>query len=75
MKNVTLSMPEDLLREARSYAQKRGITLNSMIRDLLKKRIRANVNKNPSDYLDRFMDDLGIDTKNYKFNREEIHER
>lgn len=39
MKNVTLSMPDDLLQKSRAYAQKHGTTLNQMIRDLLKKHI------------------------------------
>lgn len=39
MKNVTLSIPDDLLDRARKYAQERGTTLNQMIRDLLKEEV------------------------------------
>ena len=39
VKNVTLSMPEDLIQRGRSYAKKHGTTLNEMIRDLLRKKV------------------------------------
>lgn len=35
MKNVTLSVPEDVLAKARAAARKRGKSLNVLIRDYL----------------------------------------
>lgn len=42
MKNVTLSMPEELLERARKYALEKGTTLNQMIRDLLAEEINED---------------------------------
>ena len=39
MKNVTLSMPEDLLEKSRAYAKARGTTLNQMMRDMLQREL------------------------------------
>ncbi|HSI71884.1 MAG TPA: ribbon-helix-helix protein, CopG family [Fimbriimonas sp.] len=39
MKNVTLSMPEDLLEKSRAYARARGTTLNQMMRDMLQREL------------------------------------
>jgi len=35
MPNITLSIPEDLLREGRQFAQQRGLSLNGLVRELL----------------------------------------
>jgi hypothetical protein len=36
MANITLSIPEDLLKEGRDYAKKKNTSLNALIRNLLK---------------------------------------
>jgi len=35
MANITLSIPEDLLKQGRDFAKKRNTSLNSLIRELL----------------------------------------
>ena len=40
MKNITLSIQEDLLEEGRNYARKHNISLNALIRQLLEKNVR-----------------------------------
>jgi hypothetical protein len=39
MKNITLSLPDDLLEKSRAYAQKRGTTLNALVRLLLREKV------------------------------------
>jgi len=36
MANITLSIPEDLLKQGRDFAKKKNTSLNALIRDLLK---------------------------------------
>lgn len=35
MPNITLSIPEDLLKAGREYAEQRGLSLNGLVRELL----------------------------------------
>lgn len=37
MKNITLSMSEELLKTGREYAQEQGISLNTLVRTLLER--------------------------------------
>lgn len=39
MPNVTLSIPEDILKSGREYARRHRSSLNALIRDLLKKTV------------------------------------
>ena len=39
MSNITLSMPEDLLKQSREYARKNATSLNALIRDVLQKTV------------------------------------
>jgi len=74
MKNVTLSMPEDLLAKSREYAEKHGTTLNDMIRDYLKKTVRSD----ESDFEKKLLtlqQQVRIKTKGIRFNRDELYER
>lgn len=43
MKNVTLAIDEKLLEQARSLAEKRGTSLNAMIRSLLAHEVEQEV--------------------------------
>jgi hypothetical protein len=42
MKNITLSIDDDLLREGREYARRHHTTLNSLVREVLGKTVRAH---------------------------------
>ena len=42
MRNVTLSLEDKDLEDARRYARERGISLNALIRQLLKRTIRSS---------------------------------
>ena len=39
MRNVTLSMDEELLQKGREYARSHGMSFNALIRDLLRRRV------------------------------------
>ncbi len=74
MKNVTLSMPDDLLSKSREYAEKHGTTLNDMIREYLKKTVKSD----QSDFIKRLellQQQVQVKTKGVKFNRDELYER
>jgi hypothetical protein len=74
MKNVTLSMPDDLLSKSREYAEKHGTTLNEMIRDYLKKTVKSD----QSDFIKRLevlQQQVQVKTKGVRFDRDELYER
>ncbi|MEQ8413192.1 MAG: DUF6364 family protein [Imperialibacter sp.] len=74
MKNVTLSMPDDLLSKSREYAEKHGTTLNEMIRDYLKKTVKSD----QSDFIKRLellQQQVQVKTKGERFDRDELYER
>ena len=75
MKNVTLSIPDDILRRSREYAKKHGLTFNQMIRNLLKQTI-SDKNEDLTSRLDQIIDTMGVDTRKMKeHSREDLYER
>lgn len=72
MKNITLSIPDELLQKSREYAKKNGTTINNMVRTLLKNTIEGN-----SDFpaIENSIPTLGVKTKSYSFNRDDLYER
>jgi predicted transcriptional regulator len=42
MANVTISLPDELLRRAREYAAKRGSSLNALIRGQLEREVATS---------------------------------
>lgn len=75
MKNITLSIPFELLKKSREYAKKHGTTLNEMVRDLLRKTIN-NANDDYLQNIEKSLDELGIETgPKAHFNRDELHQR
>jgi len=73
MKNVTLSIPDDLLERSRNYAREHQTTLNEMVRSLLKKTISQN-RKGFKEKLEALEEDMYVDTT-AKISREELYER
>jgi hypothetical protein len=73
--NVTLSLDDKLLERARKLAARRGISLNQMIRDYL-----SGVTGEPSPEelaaeLDALWAEGSGDSRGWRFNREELHDR
>ena len=74
MKNITLSLPDDLLRKSREYAEKHGTSLNQFVRDLLSK-VLQNEEKSTIEKLLEKSERFSVNTDNYKWNRDEIYDR
>ena len=71
MPNITLSIPEDLLKNGRRYAQARGTSLNALVRDLLSETVT-----NPAGSVDSMIARLRQatgDSKGVKIKREDLH--
>ncbi|MEX2442747.1 MAG: DUF6364 family protein [Alkalispirochaeta sp.] len=39
MRNITLSFPDDVIKRGKDYARRRGISLNALVRDALRREI------------------------------------
>lgn len=74
MKNVTLSLPDDLLRKSREYAQKHGTSLNELIRTLLRRQVNPEEN-GPIEKLIGHTQNFSIPTKGWKWNRADVYDR
>jgi len=71
--NITLSVDEKTVLEARKVAASMGKSLNQIIREDLE---RLTHKKNRNNALDEFKLLAGQgNSKGWKFNREELHER
>lgn len=73
MKNITLSISDELLKRAREYAQLKGTTLNAMVREFL----TSTVVKSDSSFkeeLNILREEIKIDSRQ-KMTRDEIYER
>lgn len=76
MKNVTLSIPDDLLKKSREYAEKQGSSLNEFIRQLLKQAINHAENDPVQKLIDHSKNDrLLVETKGWHWNRSELYDR
>jgi hypothetical protein len=73
MANITLSIPEDLLKEGRDFAKKKNTSLNALIRDLLRMTI---VNKKKGWLQESFKiaDRHPASTKGRAWKREDLYD-
>jgi uncharacterized protein DUF6364 len=72
--NVTLSIDDQTLARARQLAQQRGTSLNQMIRDYLES-LTASDPSQAVEQLRRLWNEEEGDSGDWKWNREEIHDR
>lgn len=76
MKNITLSIDETLLHEARKYAVERRTTVNALVREYLqglvqqRDRIRAAVER-----LEELSGDSDLEIGAITWTRDDLHER
>ena len=71
--NLTLSIDEKLLERARVAAQAQGKSVNQLVREYLEQLSDA---KNLESALEDFRKTSGLGhRKNWRFNRDELHER
>lgn len=74
MKNVTISLAEEVHQFARSQAAKSGRSLSAYLSSLLKSLMESELNRDNA--LETFKaKEPYLETANFKFSRDEIHER
>jgi hypothetical protein len=72
MKNVTLSIDEDILKVGRDYARKHNMSFNGLVRKLIQQTVETNSEKWLEDtYL--LMDKLNVSSENRTWTREELY--
>ncbi|MEK6646503.1 MAG: DUF6364 family protein [Candidatus Firestonebacteria bacterium] len=72
MKNITLSLNEDVLNAGRSYAKKHNISFNALIRRL----VEQTVVKSSSSWVEesfKLMDKAKANSNGKKWTREELY--
>lgn len=74
MKNVTLSIPDDLLKKSREYAEKHGASLNEFIRILLKQAV-SPAGDDPVQKLIGNSQRFAVNTKDWTWNRADLYDR
>ncbi|MFN3175406.1 MAG: CopG family ribbon-helix-helix protein [Phaeodactylibacter xiamenensis] len=74
MKNITLSIPDELLEKSRAYAKLHGTSLNEFVRELLRRHV-ATSTISPTEKLLERSNSLSISTKKWKWNRNELYDR
>jgi hypothetical protein len=74
MKNITLSIPDDLLAKSREYAKAHGTTLNQMVRDLLKRNV-ASQSGSVAQSIITHAQKTGVAMNGYKWTRDDAYEK
>ena len=73
--NVTLSIDDSLVREARKRAEAMGTSVNQLIREYLEQFAGKSDPKQDAEEYRRLTQESQGDSHGWKFNREELHER
>ena len=76
--NVTVTLPEDLLREARHMAVDQGVSLSRFLASLVEERVRASERYNAARERQQRMMREGLDLGTggrTAWTREELHDR
>jgi hypothetical protein len=73
--NVTLSIDDRLVEEARRLAQARGTSLNQLVRDYLETLVRPRKAGSYSEELRRLTAEGQGRSQGWRFDRDELHER
>ncbi|CAN5310969.1 hypothetical protein BH20ACI2_BH20ACI2_07130 [soil metagenome] len=72
MKNITMSIDEDLLKEGREYARKHNTSLNALVRRLLEHTL-ARKDNGVFDEMFETMDRLQVSSDGKGWSREELY--
>jgi hypothetical protein len=73
--NVTLSVDEEVIREARRHAEALGTSVNQLVREYLERLAgKSDPAANAAEF-ERLSRLAQGDSRGWKFNREELHER
>ena len=74
MKNVTLSLDDEVLEAGRRYAQRHQTTLNALVRELLVKTVMADRKAGVQEMF-RLMDAHSGNSRRRRWTREELYVR
>lgn len=74
MRNITLSFPDDVIRRGKDYARRRGISLNALVRDALRREIEREERDATGVLLDA-MASAGGRSGDWRWSRDELYER
>ncbi len=76
MKNITLSIEEDVLQEARKIAAERGTTVNAMVRASLAELVRQKTRtRDALKRMRELAEQGGMEVGNKTWSRDDVHER
>jgi post-segregation antitoxin (ccd killing protein) len=76
MKNITLSVEEDVLERARKVAADRHTTINALVRNYLRELAAQRENLNEAlKRMNRLADEAGMEIGPVTWSRDDIHER
>jgi hypothetical protein len=73
--NITLSVDEEVVRKARRRAGAMGTSVNQLVREYLEQIAGKRDPRELAAELERLWEQGGGDSRGWKFNRDEIHER
>ena len=74
MSNITLSIPDEVLKEVREYARKNNTSLNALIRQFLEKSFKKPKKSSLNEFF-AIADRKHASSKGKKWKREELYER
>jgi hypothetical protein len=74
MKNITLSLDEEILEAGRQYAQRHQTTLNALVRDLLVKTVVGD-RRAAAQEMFRLMDAHPGNSRGRRWKREDLYAR
>jgi len=72
MRNITLSIDDDLLSAGREYARKHNISLNALVRRLLEHAV-GRKDKRVFDEMFEIMDKLQVSSDGKRWTRDELY--
>ena len=72
MKNITLSMDENLVKTGREYARRHNVSFNVMVRKLIEQTVKAPLEKWLDDTF-LLMDKLDVSSEGETWTREDLH--
>jgi hypothetical protein len=76
MKNITLSIEEEVLREARRIAADRGTTVNALVRAHLAELVRQKKRtRNALKRMRELAEEGGMEVGRKRWTRDDLHER
>ncbi len=73
--NVTLSIDDEVIQEARRRAEVMGTSVNQLVREYLEQLVGKNDPNADADEFERLSRIVQGDSRGWKFNREELQER